>query len=525
MLVVDDVTREGEDWVLYVRSLSRKAAKAAAQLCRYQCGMRASEGRDACCKQCAMNGGDRHGHDAGCGGPAADDVLNDFQDMVSLDALVPEQPGLSRTLSGRTRRAPSKVAAAGTQCGICFDDEMDGAPVLCQFSHTFCKPCMGRHIEEELINKGFLPACPLSAECGHLLTHEQVEDIVGSSGTASALMGRFDLLAQRVGLQAIGAFPCAREACPDWIVPSRPGQQQLVECPNCKIRFCSLCKRKPYHARIPRCEDVRGYDQAWHEWLRNGRDSYLAKLAVDHPEYLKILEDLGSKKAEQARMLLESEARKKEFAEMEDWKEKNCKHCPKCNRVIFKVDGCDAMICGRNYHGGDTQNGCGASFNWSAAPAYRAQEPTHIPAMAVEEFGGPEAHNMLWECDPGVYLRCAMCKFAIRGPLFLCIDCTACCACFRCANGMGSASGGHHLPDSHVFSVLWRMSDLREADLESLKKHYLTTRRRSTRPDEKMTPEETLEDLGFPAEIGRKALADAKGDLELAASRLLGPDR
>lgn len=53
-----------------------------------------------------------------------------------------------------------------------------------------------------------------------------------------------------------------------------------------------------------------------------------------------------------------------------------------------QLDGCDLMICGQNYHGGDVQNGCGARltfqflavfscviiifyrFRWTQAPAY-----------------------------------------------------------------------------------------------------------------------------------------------------------
>lgn len=336
---------------------------------------------------------------------------------------------------------------------------------------------MVRHIAEELGSKGVLPACPLSAHCGHLLTRDQLEDILNGREDATTVMSRFDLLAQRRGLQALGAFPCARESCQDWIVPSKPGKQQLVECPGCKIRFCSLCKRKPYHWRIGCCADAAAVDDAWHAWLRSGRDDYVARLAVAYPDFLTALEELNSKKAEQAKMLAEAEARKKEFLEMEDWKVRNCKCCPKCHRVINKVDGCDSMVCGRNYHGGDVQNGCGESFKWSSAPAYRRQTADHIRRVEGAAFG-PAPQLAVWEYQPGSYLRCAMCKQAIEGPLFLCIDCNACCACLLCANGLGSAAGGQHQPDSHVFSIYWKLEDLPMEELENLTKNNLTARRR-----------------------------------------------
>jgi len=526
VLVVEDVTIDADDWVLNLRSLSEKAAAASSRLCRYNCGMRTSEvdGKsfDTCCRQCASWPPGRH--DARCAGRAPDALLADFKECVDLDSLVPPTQergtrgttGVAGSASSERRHAkgPSK------ECGICFGDE-GIMPAMCNSSHSFCKDCMRRHIEEELEGKGVLPACPLSSECSHLLTRDQVEDITVSSAKEVAIMRRFDLLSQRLGLQALGAFPCARETCPDWIVPSRPGKQQLVECPACKIRFCSLCKRKPYHWRITSCEDAPRVDQAWHQWLGEERDAYLEKLAARDPEYIKILEQLGSKKAEQFRMLEAAEARRREFAEMERWKAANCKCCPKCSRVINKVDGCDSMVCGRNYHGGDVQNGCGASFRWSSAPAYTAQEAVHIPKAAVKDFDeSPKGYRMFWECEAGVYLRCAMCKFAIRGPLFLCVDCLACCACLRCANGMGSAAGGQHLPESHAFSILWKLDDLKPFDLAILKEHHLTTRCRKTRPGEELSPEEHLLEMGYSQHQVSQALAASAGDLAAAAAYL-----
>jgi len=172
---------------------------------------------------------------------------------------------------------------------------------------------------------------------------------------------------------------------------------------------------------------------------------------------------------------------------MEDWKVQNCKCCSKCHRVINKVDGCDSMVCGRNYHGGDVQNGCGASFNWSSAPVYKRQTAKHIPREEAAAFG-PAPQLVAWEYQPGSYLRCAMCKQGIRGPLFLCIDCSACCACLLCANGLGSAAGGQHQPASHVFSIYWKLEDLPMADLENLIINNLTTQRKPRELEKLETP-------------------------------------
>merc|ERR1712192_39623 len=137
-------------------------------------------------------------------------------------------------------------------------------------------------------------------------------------------------------------------------------------------------------------------------------------------------------------------------------------------------------------------------------------------------MGGPapaERQKQYWEVDKGVWLRCAMCKDAIEGPLFLCIDCHGRCACLRCANGLGSAAGGQHLPDSHVFSILWVPRELHWEERENRVSHKLTTRRKH-RPGEKLTPQETLVDMGFSEQQAIAALGAAGGDLARALERL-----
>ena len=71
--------------------------------------------------------------------------------------------------------------------------------------------------------------------------------------------------------------------------------------------------------------------------------------------------------------------RREEYEKMEKWKEENCKLCPNCGRVIEKLEGCDAMKCGTDYHGGSVQNGCGADFTWSTAQKYKRNQGTDAP--------------------------------------------------------------------------------------------------------------------------------------------------
>ena len=68
----------------------------------------------------------------------------------------------------------------------------------------------------------------------------------------------------------------------------------------------------------------------------------------------------------------EAEDRFKEFQESEVALSRFCRACPHCGCRIEKIDGCDAMVCGRDAHGVSIGLGCGKNFSWNGAPFYRA---------------------------------------------------------------------------------------------------------------------------------------------------------
>jgi hypothetical protein len=72
--------------------------------------------------------------------------------------------------------------------------------------------------------------------------------------------------------------------------------------------------------------------------------------------------------------LVQAAQREKQLEEAlekdEKWKADNCRQCPKCQRVLAKSGGCDAMKCGGYFHGGNAESGCGALFRWCEAKPY-----------------------------------------------------------------------------------------------------------------------------------------------------------
>lgn len=468
-----------------------RAVNACLKLCRFGCGMACAQGFDTCCRSCACSFGAGGGHDGSCAGPASRQLLREAQAVrdFSMHTFVAEagQPSSARCARGND---------AGTSCMICFDEvTTSGAVQLCSKGHVLCRDCLAEHVRTDLMDKGTLPVCPLFTECGHRLTQTQVA-AAGPGGAAPiAVLDRFQLLNQRVQLQLLGAVPCIR--CEDWLVPdtasrrdqkrghpgslsSRSGRASapqcggMVECPKCQTRFCRQCRRGPFHFRAT-CDEVPRIEASWRQWLAVHRDQYIEKRAAEESQFRDALRDFKEKKAEQAKQLQAAEQRAQEFKDMEQWKAARCRRCPRCGRAIEKLAGCDSMTCGQDAHGGNVQNGCGHHFAWSAAPQYHpACDASHLSRPPPPPPAPTERRKMYWEVPGGKVLQCAMCKEAIDGPLFLCIDCYACCSCLKCANGFGAAAGCRHLPESHTFKILWRRRDLRDEDIAVLSEKFLT---------------------------------------------------
>jgi len=66
--------------------------------------------------------------------------------------------------------------------------------------------------------------------------------------------------------------------------------------------------------------------------------------------------------------------RLREMEEHEALLATTCRLCPHCGVTIHKIDGCNSMLCGGDYHGGNLQTGCGRNFDWSTAVPYVAAD-------------------------------------------------------------------------------------------------------------------------------------------------------
>ena len=157
-------------------------------------------------------------------------------------------------------------------------------------------------------------------------------------------------------------------------------------------------------------------------------------------------------------------ARFQELREMELWKEKHCRRCPHCQRVVHKVSGCDEMHCGADADdGANQQRGCGKRFQWSRAPRYCADLRSAASDGGSESGGVGRERRLQIDASeahlhaPGAPVTCDACGDAIVGPRLQCVLCPGSVdLCVGCVGRAARAQplllrdGSKH-PKHHVF--------------------------------------------------------------------------
>lgn len=126
------------------------------------------------------------------------------------------------------------------------------------------------------------------------------------------------------------------------------------------------------------------------------------------------------------------------------------------------MSGCDSMHCGTDYHGGNTQEGCGAKFSWSDAPPYSA-EASALGSLDILNGAlvlkpppvAPRKPNADVPRGQGAFhpfVRCSLCGInGINGIRFKCVHCEGFNVCSGCE--MAGLSSCHSA--DHVFKIMY----------------------------------------------------------------------
>jgi len=313
------------------------------------------------------------------------------------------------------------------QCSICFETQQKEG-WKCPEGHQFCKVCMRQHVKALAF-----PRCP-EVKCSFELDAADLRLLKVSRQRIEAfehskLQSAIEILGSDKGNGAVEdkVLHCHREGCSNVVLVPQDGCRECFSCPCGAPSMCTNCGDVPYHYHAG-CMQMNGLRRRWLDWVSESR-----KNRKKHAEALAALQE---------RCQQDKDLRMDEI-----WKSIHCRLCPNCHRVVEKIDGCNAMKCGENYHGGGKQSGCGASFDWDNALPYTMQQAK----LATKFNVTPEEVS----CGKGIFhpgVECKSCKEPILGPRLRCIHCESFDVCACCEPSLDN----HDL--SHVFEILYKSS-------------------------------------------------------------------
>jgi hypothetical protein len=114
--------------------------------------------------------------------------------------------------------------------------------------------------------------------------------------------------------------------------------QLRVECPACQAVFCAGCGQSPYHYKCS-CTEFTLVSRVWLQWIGGMRDEYVKKDTAASEMAHQFQADVAKHDKE----VKEAKNRHKQLEADEQYKEKHCKNCPHCKRIVQRV--CYKLLC------------------------------------------------------------------------------------------------------------------------------------------------------------------------------------
>lgn len=252
-------------------------------------------------------------------------------------------------------------------CGICGDDFVyDDIFVFgCDQSHKICYACFARSCQTKMADNAFLTC----AECPYQLTDGEIKQLRLSDEEIKVYREyQLEKTFSSYTTATQGVVRCPNQGC-KWVAEVvNPNERFPVTCRSCEYQFCSICNGQ-YHFRTD-CQEIPEITQRWFHWCQTGRENYWRTKAEHNENFRTQLAEFERQRVDTAQRNEELRQRYDELVADENYKAQNCRACPNCGRIVQHLGGCDLMVCGRNYHGGDDQSGCGQEFRWSQARPY-----------------------------------------------------------------------------------------------------------------------------------------------------------
>ena len=277
--------------------------------------------------------------------------------------------------------------------------------------------------------------------------------------TCSRMLDRQIALYLQMGLDDMGGIKCPGVDCKMVVADSNNNLPERVDCTSCNTQYCSKCRTSPFHPASS-CAEVGPVKRAYTNWLHQDREALLQRLAQQDQRYQTQVNEYNNNRQRHEAEGKRVTQLRAEFEADERWKRDNLRLCPNCNRVVYKISGCNLMVCGRDYHEGNTQNGCGAGFRWNEAKAYssdNADNRRFDNLMNSNRFTSlqPERVVEYFREDNGSYAECELCAERIQAVKLQCINCPYLVVCVRCeTEAIRSTHASAVMHDAqHVFKL------------------------------------------------------------------------
>jgi len=223
------------------------------------------------------------------------------------------------------------------ECKICFTEIAPGVGVVLRDClHTFCRDCIGGHIE---VSETAEVKCPYRDDdysCPMMIPEQEIRALVTAEVYEKHLQKGLAIAEN----QSENSFHCKTADCRGWVFYADDVNEFV--CPICNRRNCLTCKAQHEGQNCQQFQQQMELEAGTNEDLRKTKQAFDAMLANG-----------------------------------------DAMHCPKCNVIITKKSGCDWMMCtmcrteicwvtkGPRWGpqgNGDTSGGCRCKVNGACHP-------------------------------------------------------------------------------------------------------------------------------------------------------------
>lgn len=342
-----------------------------------------------------------------------------------------------------------------TLCPLCYkeDPEYRQDPTVkvgCALNHSFCPSCIRFDLLAALKKGKTMPKCPRYRECKYTLEQETMKRVLEETKSASVgqeeqttegyMRQWLDLRVRTSQADHPLGHPCSRPDCTGYVMTSTWESHdakvaQKARCSKCEFLYCSECKQA-HHPGAHSCTAARKASAQWTGFLQaivekeageSGGAAEVDVSAVATAALVRIQQDGES-----------DEWFRREFASQSDVH--GLKFCPNpdCRKLIYKVDRCPSMTCGKNKEDDlANQDGCGRDFDWRKTPHATQEEiDAYLKKHGTKQFASvtlttDHAQYNTGQRDPVFFskdlrwkkISCTECTRDIHGTRFDCIQC------------------------------------------------------------------------------------------------------